>query len=76
MKKNGGVGRERMTGPRQYERELLLSEIDTLKERMRAGEKLGPKQVATELRANPIAVQRILKTLRWLNKMKGTENEH
>lgn len=64
-----------MTGPSDNARALLLSEIDTLKERMRAGEKLDPKQVAKELRTNPIAVQRILKTLRWLNKMKGTDEE-
>lgn len=64
-----------MTGPRQYERELLLSEIDTLRERIRAGENLDHKQVAQELQANPIAVQRILKTLRWLDRLKGTENE-
>lgn len=55
-----------MTGPREYERELLLSEIDTLKERIRKGEKLDPKQVARELQVNRVRVTRVINTLLWL----------
>jgi hypothetical protein len=65
-----------MTGPKESNRELMMSEVDDIKERIRAGEKLDPKQVARELDANPTSVGRIIKTLLWLETMKGTENEH
>jgi hypothetical protein len=74
MKKNGGVREETMTGPRESDRELMMSEIDQIKERIRTGERLDPKQVARELDANPLTVGRIIKTLLWLEAMKDSRD--
>ncbi|MFF7555529.1 hypothetical protein ACFZA9_21885 [Streptomyces olivaceus] len=69
------VGRETMTGPRESDRSLMLSEIDQLKERIRAGEKLDAKQVAKELDANSTGVKRIINTLLWIETMEGNKND-
>jgi len=70
MKKNGGVREEKMTGYRDTSRrELTISELDYINERIRTEKKPDVRRIAEYLGVHHLSVSRVIGALRFLEKM-------